>query len=116
MLRKINLLIGAVLVVAGIAGGFLLTFWFLIVLLPVTCIAASWMMAWTAVRAREGHTVAAIILTTVFVGWFVLFIEHGVEMSTWYGILIMWSVLLLQAAIFLSATRQMEAAERVVDR
>ena len=104
-LHRLNLLIGMILVIAGITGGFLLTFWFLIVLLPVTCVAASWMMAWTAIRAREGHSVAAIILTALFVVWFVYFVQNGAEMPTWYGILLMWTLLMLQGSFYLSANR-----------
>jgi hypothetical protein len=105
-LHRINMMIGVVLIVAGVTGGFLLTFWFLIVLLPVTCVAASWMMAWTALRAREGHTVTAVILTALFLGWFGYFLQHGAEMPTWYGIFLMWSLLMIQAAVYLSANRR----------
>jgi hypothetical protein len=113
MLRRINLLIGAVLVCAGIAGGFLLTFWFLLLLLPITCVASSWIMAWTAVRAREGHSVMAIILTAVFAVWFAYFLQNGTEMPTWYGIFTMWTLLIVQAAIFVSANRQVNSAEAI---
>lgn len=105
VLRRINLLIGLVLAIAGLAGGFLLTFWFLILLLPTTCVAASWMMAWTAVRAREGHSVTAIILTGVFVVWFAYFLQNAAAMPTWYGILLLWTLLMLQGAFYLSANR-----------
>ena len=105
-LRRINLLIGIVLIISGIAGGFLLTFWLLVVLLPVTCVAASWMMAWTALRGREGHSVAAILLTLLFLAWFGYFLQNGAEMPTWYGIFLMWSVLMIQAAVYLSAIRR----------
>src|SRR4051794_12553184 len=54
-LRRINLAIGGILVIAGLTGGYLLTFWFLIVLLPLTCIAASWVMVFTANRVRDVH-------------------------------------------------------------
>jgi hypothetical protein len=104
-LHRINLLIGGILIIAGLAGGFLLTFWFLVVLLPITCAAASWMMAWTALRGREGHTVAAIILTGLFLAWFAYFLKNGAEMPTWYGIFLMWTVLMIQAAVYLSANR-----------
>ena len=105
-LRRINLLIGTILVVAGVTGGFLLTFWILVVLLPVTCVAASWIMAWTALRGREAHSVAAIFLTLVFLGWCGYFLQYGAQMLTWYGILLMWSVLTIQAAIHLAAVRR----------
>ena len=104
-LRRINLLIGTILVIAGITGGFLLTFWFLIVLLPITCVAASWIMAWTAIRAREGHTVVAMILTAVFLVWFGYFLNNGTEMPTWYGIFVMWALLMIQAGFYLPANR-----------
>ena len=105
-LRRINLLIGTLLIIAGVGGGFLLTFWLLIVLLPVTCVAASWMMAWTALRGREAHSIAAIILTVLFLGWFGYFLQNGAEMLTWYGIFLMWSALMIQAAIYLGAFRR----------
>ena len=105
-LRRINLLIGMVLIIAGVAGGFLLTFWLLVVLLPVTCVAASWMMAWTALRGREAHSVAAIVLTVLFLAWLGYFLQNGAEMPTWYGIFLMWSVLMIQVAIYLSAVRR----------
>jgi len=105
-LRRIKVLIGLVLVIAGVGGGFLLTFWLLIVLLPVTCVVASWMMAWTALRGREGHSVVAIVLTLLFLGWFGYFLQNGPEMPTWYGIFLMWSLLMIQAAIYLSALRR----------
>jgi CDP-diglyceride synthetase len=104
-LHRINLLIGFILVISGVAGGFLLTFWFLILLLPITCVAASWMMAWTAIRAREGHSVAAMILTVLFGVWFVYFLQNGAEMPTWYGIFLMWTLLMLQGAFYLSGSR-----------
>jgi hypothetical protein len=113
-LRRINLMIGTVLVVAGVAGGFLLTFWFLVLLLPMTCAAASWMMAWTSIRSREGHTIIAIILTALLLAWFVYFLQNGAATLTWYGILIMWTLLAVQAAIFLSVNRpQIDSADAI---
>ena len=104
-LRRLNLLIGTILVIAGITGGFLLTFWFLILLLPITCAATSWIMAWTAIRAREGHSVAAIILTVLFMVWFVYFVQNGAAMPTWYGIFLMWTLLMLQGAFYVSGNK-----------
>jgi len=105
-LRRINLLIGMILVIAGVTGGFLLTFWVLVVLLPVTCVAASWMMAWTALRGREAHSIAAIVLTLLFLAWIGYFVQNGAQMPTWYGIFAMWSVLMIQAAVYLAALRR----------
>lgn len=112
-LRRINLLIGIVLIIAGVGGGFLLTFWLLVVLLPITCVAASWMMAWTALRGREAHSVAAIVLTMLFLAWFGYFLQNGAEMPTWYGIFLMWSALMIQAAVYLAAVRRAADAAQV---
>ena len=101
-LRRINLAIGAVLVVAGIAGGYPLTFWFLMLLLPTMCVAASWMMASTVRPGQEAHVVGAIILTAVFIAWLWYFVRNGAEMLIWYGIFSMCGLLMLQAAIYLA--------------
>jgi len=101
-LRRINLIIGAILVIAGVAGGYLLTFWLLILLLPTMCVAASWMMASAVRPGQEMHVVAAMIVTAVFVAWLWYFIRHGTEMLTWYGIFSMCGLLILQAAIYLA--------------
>lgn len=104
-LRRVNIAIGAILLVTGIAGGFLLTFWFLVVLLPIVCVSASWMMAWTTQRTRELHAVAAVIITAVFLAWLCYFFQYGAEMFTWYGIFLMWTLLIAQTALYLSAKR-----------
>jgi len=101
-LRRINLTIGAILVIAGVAGGYLLTFWLLMLLIPITCVAASWMMASTVRPGQEMHVVAALIVTAVFVAWLWCFIRQGAEMLTWYGIFSMWGLLILQAAIYVA--------------
>lgn len=101
-LRKINLAIGIVLIVTGVAGGFLLTFWFLVILLPITCVGASWMMASTVRPGQEAHIVGAILLTTLFLAWLWFFLQNGAEMPTWYGIFLMWALMMIQAAIYLS--------------
>ena len=105
-LRRLNLLIGAILVIAGLTGGFLLTFWLLIVLVPLTCIAASWTMVFTARRARDVHFLVAPILSGLFLLWLAYFAQHGVEMPTWYGIAMISALLLGQAAVYLAAIRQ----------
>jgi CDP-diglyceride synthetase len=107
-LRRINLLIGAVLTVAGVAGGFLLTFWFLVILLPLTCIAASWMMAATAQRARDVHIVATPILTGLFLLWLLYFLQNGAAEPTWHGIFLIWILLMGQVAVYLAANRQQQ--------
>jgi hypothetical protein len=104
-LRRINLLIGAILIVTGVTGGFLMTFWFLIVLLPITCVAASWIMAWSAIRGREGHTIGAMLLTVLFLAWFSYFLNNSFEMPTWYGIFLLSALLMIQAGFYLSANR-----------
>ena len=113
-LRKINLTIGAILVVTGVAGGFLLTFWFLIMLLPITCVGASWMMASTVRPGQEAHVVGAILLSALFAVWLWYFLQNGAEMPTWYGIFLMWTLLMIQAAIYLS-TKPDEARSADVD-
>ena len=111
-LRRINLTIGAILVVAGLAGGFLLTFWFLVLLLPITCVAASWVMASTVRPGQEAHVVGATILTAVFIAWLWYFVRNGAEMPTWYGIFVMWMLLMIQAAVYLARRpREIETAD-----
>ena len=105
-LRRINLLIGGVLVIAGLTGGFLLTFWLLLLLLSVTSVAASWIMAWTALRGREVHSFTAILVTLLFLAWFGYFLQKGAETPMWYGISVMWSVLMIQGATYLWAIRR----------
>jgi CDP-diglyceride synthetase len=107
-LRRLNLLIGAILVIAGLTGGFLLTFWLLIVLVPLTCIAASWTMVFTARRARDVHFLAAPILSGLFLLWLAYFAQYGAEMPTWYGIFMISALLLGQAAVYLAAIRQQD--------
>ncbi|MFL6515192.1 MAG: hypothetical protein ACJ8M1_09240 [Chthoniobacterales bacterium] len=107
-LRRLNLLIGAVLVIAGLTGGFLLTFWLLIVLLPLTCIGASWTMVFTARRARDVHILAAPILSGLFLLWLGYFSRYGAEMPTWYGIFMICALLMGQAAVYLAAIRQQD--------
>ncbi|HEY4283780.1 MAG TPA: hypothetical protein VGM62_12015 [Chthoniobacterales bacterium] len=114
-LRRINLLIGAILIVAGVTGGFLLTFWFLIVLLPITCVCASWMMASTVQRGQEAHIIGALLLTTLFVAWLGYFLVHGAERLTWYGIFLIWALLLIQGALHLSANRPATDVARIDD-
>jgi len=101
-LRRINLAIGVMLVIAGVAGGYLLTFWLLMLLLPITCVAASWMMASTVRPGQEAHVVAAMIVSAVFVTWLWYFVRQGAEMLTWYGIVSMLGLLILQGAMFLA--------------
>jgi len=101
-LRRINLTIGVILVIAGVTGGYLLTFWFLMLLLPITFVAASWMMASTVRPGQEAHVVAAMIVTAVFIAWLWYFIRHGAEMLTWYGIFSLCGLLMLQATIYLA--------------
>jgi len=113
-LRKINLAIGMILIVAGVAGGFLLTFWFLVILLPITCVAASWMMASTVRPGQEAHIVGAILLTALFLAWLWFFLQNGAEMPTWYGIFLMWAMMMIQAAIYLS-TKPREAEPVDID-
>ena len=105
-LRRVNVLIGSVLTVAGLAGGFLLTFWCLVILLPLTCIGASWIMAFTAQRARDVHIVTTPILTGLFVLWLLFFLQNGVELPTWSGMLVIWLLLMGQVAVYLAASRQ----------
>src|SRR5438128_580477 len=104
-LRRLNLLIGGILVIAGIAGGFLLTFWLLVVLLPITCVCASWMMASTVRPGQEIHVIGAVVVTMLFVGWFGYFLFNGAEMLTWYGIFVIWAMLLAQTAFHVSLNR-----------
>lgn len=101
-LRRINLTIGVILVIAGMAGGYLLTFWFLMLLLPITCVAASWMMASTVRPGQEAHVISAMIVTGVFVAWLWHFIRHGADMFTWYGIFSIAGLLILQAAVYVA--------------
>ena len=105
-LRRINLLIGTILILAGLAGGFLLTFWLLLLLLSATSVAASWIMAWTALRSREGHSVIAILVTVLFLAWFGYFLQQGAGTPMWYGISLMWSLLIIQAASYFLAIRR----------
>jgi hypothetical protein len=104
-LHRATITIGLILLISGITGGFLLTFWFLVVLLPVICVSASWMMAWTTQRSRELHAVAAMILTAVFCAWLFYFFQYGAEDYSWYGILLMCTQLVAQTALYLSANR-----------
>jgi hypothetical protein len=114
-LRRINIVIGAVLLVTGISGGFLLTFWFLIVLLPVTCVGASWMMASTVRPGQEGHVIGAVLLTALFLAWLCYFLQNGVKMPTWYGLLAMSALMIIQAAIHVS-TRPRQPERVDIDR
>ena len=109
-LRRINLLIGVILAIAGVTGGFLLTFWLLVLLLSLTSVAASWIMAWTALRGREGHSVAAILVTLLFLAWFSYFVQKGAQMPMWYGVFLMWSLLTIQAAVYFWAVRRAAVA------
>jgi hypothetical protein len=100
-----------------VTGGFLLTFWLLILLFSVTSVAASWSMAWTALRGREAHSFAAILVTVLFLAWFGYFLQKGVETPMWYGISLMWSVLIIQAAVYLIAIRRAaNSAEAALSR
>ena len=92
--------------VAGITGGFLLMFWLLIILLPLSCIAASWMMAFTAQRARDVHIVTTPFLTGLFVLWLMYFLQHGPEQATWQGMAMICVLLMGQGAVYLAANRQ----------
>jgi hypothetical protein len=114
-LRRINLLIGVILIFVGVAGGFLLTFWFLVILLPITCVCASWMMASTVQRGQEIHIIGALLLTMLFVAWLGYFLLHGAEMLTWYGIFLIWALLLAQAALHLSGNRRATDVARIED-
>ena len=105
-LRRVNLLIGMVLVIAGVTGGFLLTFWLLVLLLSITCVAASWMMAWTALRGREGHSIAAIFVTLLFLAWFGYFVQKGADTRMWYGVSLMLSLLMIQGSVYVLAIRR----------
>jgi CDP-diglyceride synthetase len=93
------------LAIAGISGGFLLTFWFLVVLLPLTCVAASWIMALTSRQLRTLHLVGAPVLTLVFALWLASFLQGQFEDSTWYGILLIWCLTMLQAGAFITGNR-----------
>jgi hypothetical protein len=116
-LRRLNLLIGMILVIAGVTGGFLLTFWLLVLLLSLTCVAASWIMAWTALRGREGHSIAAIFVTLLFLAWLGYFLQMGADMPMWYGVFLMWSLLMIQGAVYLLAVRRAaNAAEMALSR
>ena len=99
-------MVGAVLTVAGITGGFLLTFWILVVLLPLSCIAACWMMLFTTQRAREVHVVSAPILTGLFVLWLVYFAQHGPAQPVWHGMFLICFLSMGQLAVYLAANRQ----------
>ena len=114
-LRRINLVIGAVLTLAGITGGFLLTFWLLLVLLPLSCIAASWTMIFTAQRARDVHLVSAPILTGLFVLWLTYFVQHGPQLPVWQGMFLICFLSMGQIAVYLAANRQTaDAVDRCV--
>jgi CDP-diglyceride synthetase len=104
-LHNINIVIGITLIIAGVAGGFLLTFWLLVVLLPLTCVAASWMMTFTARRARDVHLVATPILTGLFLLWLTYFLQNGAQEPTWYGIFLIWLLMMGQVAVYLAANR-----------
>ena len=104
--RRISLAIGAVLTVAGITGGFLLTFWLLIILLPLACIAASWTMIFTAQRARDVHVVSAPILTALFVLWLTYFAQNGPSRPVWHGMFLICFLSLGQLAVYLASNRQ----------
>jgi hypothetical protein len=104
-LHRINLLIGAILVVAGVTGGFLLTFWFLVVLLPITCVAASWVMTLTVPPRHDMHIIGTLTLTALFFAWLFYFIQHGAEPPTWYGIFVIWGIAMIQAFALMSTKR-----------
>jgi hypothetical protein len=103
--RKINFLLGAFLIVAGITGGFLLLFWLLVILLPLSCIAASWFMMFTTQRARDVHVISSPILTGLFVLWLTYFIQHGPAMPVWHGMLLICVLSAGQVAVYLAANR-----------
>lgn len=108
--RKINFLLGALLTIAGITGGFLLMFWLLIILLPLSCIAASWFMVFTTQRARDVHVVSSPILTGLFVLWVTYFVQHGPAMPVWHGMLLICLLSAGQLAVYLAANRRTAGA------
>ena len=92
---------GLIMIVCGLVGGFVFGFAVLLVLLPTTCICASWMMTLLASRFRPLHFIIALVLTALFLSGLSYFLANGIEMFIWDGILGLWLIVMMQASLFI---------------